>query len=188
MAITVRWEINTDKANEIYKRYRGDDPVRTFRDRVVSPQIIAAAVNVAQGYNPLSQLKSIDPEKLDKGFEFKVDYTALSAAIKAQVEKETLGLANIISVNVTKLPLSSASQKRVNTFIASISDTLIAQQQVKTATQQALANEKLANSLRANPAVNVANCIKAVAESAPGTFPAGFQCNGSGGAVVVPSK
>ena len=185
MSVNVRWRINTEKASEIYQNYRGDDPVTEFRNRVVSPQIKSAAVNAAQGYNPLSQLKSINPAALEKGFEFKVDYQSLAAQIKAQVEKETLGLADIISVTVTKLPLSESSQNRVNTFIASISDTLIAQQEVKTAEQKALANEKIANSLRANPAVNVANCIEAVKNSAPGTFPPGFSCSGAGAPFVV---
>lgn len=188
MSVVNRWRINPDKAAEIYQNYKSDDPTEHFREAVVSTELIAAVVDVARTYNPITQLRAIDPNAKEINFDFSPDYDALGNAIEAQMRERTHGLAEIIDISVTALPLPAASQKKVNDFTKAVGETRIQQQNILTNRAKAEANRVLAESLKANPAVNQANCQQLVAESAPGTFPAGFQCNGSGGSVVVPAK
>lgn len=175
IGLTNSYRINGDRANEVFADYRSDDPTEQFRDAVVSTQLIASAVVVAKTYNPVASLKVVDPGATSEPPTFGPDYEALSKAIKADLEERTKGLAEVISLNVTAVPLADTTQAKIDKFTAEVANTRTKQQEKLTKIAEAEGNKELAASLRRDPFLLVSKCLDIVAEGKV-TLPQTFTC------------
>lgn len=181
---TNRWSVNDKNAATVYAEFRSDDPTDSLRKAVVSTQF-KAALNATFGtYDPTSQLEAGSDTKT---VTFAPDYNALADDVEQIMAEKVRGLVDIDSVTISYLKLDAKTEKRIADYQAELQKTKIAKQAQATAAEQALANQKLADSVSKDPNVLVAQCLQALAEGAF-TPPAGFSCWPSGGsAVVVPS-
>lgn len=191
IGLTNSYRINKDRANEVFADYRSDDPTEQFRDAVVSTQLIASAVVVARSYNPIASLKVVDPTATNTEVSFGPDYTELSRLIKADLEKRTSGLAEVISLNVTAVPLAKTTQDKIDKFTAEVANTRTKQQEKLTKIAEAQGNKELAASLRNDPLLLVSKCLDLVAEgktALPQTFTCALFGGTNGATPVFPIK
>lgn len=167
----VRWSIVEKQAASIYYDAKDFDNVS---DMFIQPSLRTAVATVMSTYAPLSDKKPGNAEVAD--------------AIKAELQKRVGDRFTIDSVNVTFIDVSQATKDRIAALNAERANTRIAEQKEQTAAAEARANKILADSIKNDPNVLTANCIKAITESPAGTFPAGFQCfAGASGSVVIPA-
>ena len=89
----------------------------------------SSAVVVAKTYNPVASLKVVDPGSVSEPPTFGPDYEELSKAIKSDLEERTKGLAEVISLNVTAVPLSKSTQDKIDRFTAEVANTRTKQQE-----------------------------------------------------------
>lgn len=173
ISATIRWSVNEKNANEVYSKFRSDDPTKNLRDNVVSTQFKAAVNAVFASYDATSTTPP--------------DYDALAASVEQKMLAHTNGLVDIDSVTISYIKPSKAVQDKINQIQAQVAKTRIAEEAKTTATKEAEANRILSESISHDPNVLVSKCLDIVAEN-PGSLPAGFQCwSGTGGSVVVPS-
>lgn len=196
LTATIRWQIVPEKADVIFADYRSDDPAETFRKNVISTQFKAAAQAVMAEYNPIATLEVVDGANAGTAADlnFAPDYDRVSADLLAQMQ-DRLGedpLAIVESVTVSYVSLAGSTQEKLNDFIKAVAETRIAAQNVNTANEQARANEVIAASLEASTTegVLVSRCLDALTVAIEKGYglPAGFNCLGSGSAVVVPAS
>lgn len=191
---TLRWRIVPEKADVIFGDYRSDDPTASFRDAVISTQFKSANQAVLAKYNPVAELEVVDGSNAAQAAElsFAPDYDQIAADLEDQMD-DRLGtdpLAEIVSISVSYVSLSDSTQKTIDDFIKAVGETRIAAQAKSTATEQAAANETIQGSLDSNSTgVLQSRCIDAVNTAIEKGYalPAGFNCLGSGSAVVVPA-
>lgn len=195
VTLTNRWRINPDEANVIYGDFRSDDPTASFRSAVVSTQLKAAVQEVMAGYNPIATLEVVEGSNAQSASElnFAPDYDQVSADVTASMKArlaEAGELATISSITVSYVSLSDSTQATLDNFIEAVGDTRIAAQKRSTAAEEAEANKVLQESVSNNPGVLQSKCLDSLnaAIEAGYQLPAGFNCLGSGSAVVVPSS
>lgn len=194
VTLTNRWEIVDDKADVIYADYRSDDPTKSLRDAVVSTQLKAAVQEVLAGYNPIGELEVVKGSNAAAASElnFAPDYGDLSQQVlEAMSDRSGSELIDIKDITISYVSLSDSTQRTIDDFIKAVGETRIAAQARNTATEQAAANRTIQASLEGNSeGVLVSRCIDALNSAVEKDYalPAGFNCLGSGSAVVVPSK
>lgn len=192
VTLTNRWKIVDDQADQIYGDYRSDDPTKSLRDAVVSTQLKAATQEVFAKYNPIAELEVVEGSNAKSASElsFAPDYDAFSRAIQEAMEgRQGAELIEIKSITVSYVSLSESTQRTIDGFIKAVGETRIAAQDRSTALEQAKANEALSASVSNAPGVLQSRCLDAVLTAIEKGYqlPAGFNCLGSGSAVVVPS-
>lgn len=165
----VRWSIKEDSADSLYRDYKDFDRIK---ESLVQPEIQAAIASVMRKYEPLA---------LDKP-----GYDEISTEVHSRLKNRFGERIDVHSVTISLVDVSEQTKARINQLNAERAQTEIARQRGETAEQEANANRILSESLNEN--VLRDSCLKMVAESEPGTFPAGFSCFGSGGSVVVPAR
>lgn len=191
VGLTIRWSINPEYANRIYQEFRSDDPTQQFRSAVIVTQLKAAVQKTFADYNPISQLKTVGADEAESAeVNFAPDYDAAAQAIMDDMNDRLgeLKLAEIHSVSVSGFRLSDSTQKKLDEYIAAIGDTRVARQKEETAKAQARANKELSGSVSNNPNVLVSRCMDSLNEAIVKNYqlPAGFNCWGGSGSVIVP--
>lgn len=188
---TLRWQIEKDQASVTYSNYGTGDPTEHFGEAVIRAQAAQVIPIVVRTYNPISQLTVLKGKATGESVEnasFAPDYGALSDQAKALLQSRVDGEATIQSFAISAVPLDGATEQKLSQFIQEQAKTRTALQAIETNTNQALANQKLEQSLERSPGLLVSKCLDEVADGiAKGyQFNAGFSCFGSG-SVVIPS-
>ena len=169
----VRWKVIPVMSPLVAVESKGFENIN---DMFIQPKLRVAVGEAMATYRPLSEDKPTNAQ--------------VSAQIKAYLQNEPVIKERFIidSVDVTFIDTSAVTKERINMLNAQRADTEIAIEKKKTAEQVAAANRILSASVSKDPNVVVTNCISEMAKSAPGVFPANFQCwpGGSGG-VVLPA-
>ena len=176
--VSVRWRIRPEAATRLYQDYKAFSHVR---DSLVTRNLRSALNENFANYNPLLDLQAGKvPQDVLSGVGFNVNHD-LSQKIGDQVD--------VLSVIIPLVNFDDGTQAKINQFQQAQSDTRIAEQNVKTAHQQALANQELSASLKNDPNVLVARCLDAI-KGHLDQLPIGFSCwpGGSATSVVVPQK
>lgn len=201
LSLAYRWRINPDAADTIYQDYRKSDTDinDAVRSALVSTNIKASINEVMASYDPLADLKSvtgdITPEQL-AAIDIKVapDYEKLNADITASFNAKIADVGDLVTVQqitVSYVKLSDTAEKRINDYQASVQATRIAIQDQARKAAEAKGNDLLAESLNnTGPTVLVSKCLDALNTAIENNYalPAGFNCFGSTGSVVIPSK
>lgn len=195
VAISYRWRINPDGADQVFQDYRNSDLEinEAVRKALVSTNIKAAINEVFGQYDPLAGADippNATPEQIAQTkINVVPDYQVFNKAIADNVAekiKDVGDLVDIQSITISGVTLPEDTQKRINAVNAAVQNTKIAAQEVATKAQQAAGNRELAASLQ-DPNVLVSQCLDALT-SGKFNAPAGFSCwPGGGNAVVVPS-
>lgn len=194
VTLTNRWQIVDQEADTIYGDYRSDDPTASLRSAVVSTQLKAAVQEVLSEYNPIAELEVVEGSNAAsaKELSFAPDYSQISKDIQTvMAERKGHELIEIEDITVSYVSLSDSTQKTIDDFIKAVGETRIAAQGRNTATEQAAANLTIQGSLKDNSeGVLASRCIDALNTAIEKGYqlPAGFNCMGSGSAVVVPSS
>lgn len=185
MSVTNRWRVNPHNTNEIYKNYRSNNPTDHLRDAVVSTQLLAAAQDVAGGYNPVNTLKAVDPkDPAAANINFKPDLKAMSVQLTENMRQRVGDLVEIQDITISFLPTPKATQDRISAFIREVANTRVKAQEAFSKSQEAAGNKALADSLRNDPNLLISKCLDMVAEG-KANLPANFQCFPGGGASAV---
>lgn len=177
---SISWAVEGEHANDVYSEFRGDDPVETVYSRVVRPRFKGAVNAVFGDYNPTAEIaslldteESIDPSDVN----FSPDLDDLSSEVRDSF-LERLGsdsFVKVLDVTVSFVSFDAKTRGQIEDYQAEVQKTITATQAVKTAEQQALANEKIAESISKDPNVLASRCFDLIAE---GKFnpPIGFMC------------
>lgn len=179
----VRWVIKEQHFDEVFNAIKDSnkDNMLDVSDRFIQPIHRAAIAEVMAKYNPLELEKSQGGNK--------PTYTEVANEVKQIMTnkiKERGDWFDIISVDVTLIDVTQATKDRINMLNAERANTRIAEQKVKTATNEAEANKRISDSIKNDPNVLVSKCLDAVNEGK--ALPAGFQCwPATGGSVVLPA-
>lgn len=174
---SIRWRLKPSAADALYQDYRGFENIR---DSLVTRDLNATLNGQFEDYDPLS----VD----DNGNATTPTLASLSTKVTAAMQKQIGKQIEVLSVIIPVVNFDQNTQSKVNSLLAQVAQTRIAQQSVKTSEQQALANKTLAASVSKDPNVLVSKCLDMV-ETGKVNLPAGWSCwPGNGSAVVVPSK
>lgn len=176
---SVRWRIVEDKADDLFKDYRGFDNIR---DSLVTRELAAALNTVFEDYDPLATNEA--GESSTPGFE------ELSDEATALLQQQVGAGIEVLSVIITKVKLDEPTQERLNALQTEIANTRIAEQSALTAEAEALANDILSDSVSEDPNVLVSKCLDLLSEmiSANMAVPPAFSCwPGSQSALVLPT-
>lgn len=174
----VKWQVNEPAVDELYRNYREFSNVR---DSLVDKNLQAVLNHVFESYDPLA----VDAD----GNSSAPQLSVLSQEALKQMQTSVGDQISIQALNVTVLNYDPAAQKKIDALQAQVAQTRIAQQAIKTAENQAKANDTLAKSVSNNPEVLVSNCIDSLNEAISKGYqlPAGFSCwPGNGSSVVIP--
>lgn len=194
VALSYRWRINPEGADEIYKDYRNaEDITEAVRKALVSTNIKAALNEELGTYNPLSGVQidsTMTPSEIAKVTIPPIPYADLNGAVQDNLEGKIADLGDLIeiqSVTISYIQLPGTTQDKINLFNAKIQDSKNALIDIAIKSAQATANDKLAKSVDDSPNVLVSKCLDSLAEGDFQNQP-GFSCwPGAGGGVVIPS-
>jgi regulator of protease activity HflC (stomatin/prohibitin superfamily) len=177
---TVRWQIVLREAALLYQDYRGFDKVR---DSLVTRDLTTALAQEMESYDPLA----IDPKS---GQSTAPAFSDIAQRVVSDMNTAASGRVTIDSISIPVVRFDTQTTARIQQIQAQIAQTQVAKQAEQTAIAQAAANKALAASVSKDPNVLVSKCLDIVQEAVNkgATLPAGFSCNGSSSAVVVPSK
>ena len=176
---SVQWQIdpNADFLS-LYNQYRTFDNIEK---NVIVRQLSAALNNQFSTFDPLS---SIDTKTGASTVNVQEFAQPVEAALK-QVMPAGLVIKNVTLVNVK---YSSELENQINAIITAAAQTRVAEQQEQTNTAQAAANRALvANGGTPSQTVIEQNCLNLLNNAIQKNYalPAGFNCVGSGPAVVA---
>lgn len=180
VALTFQYQVRDGAADQLFRKYRTQS---VMTQRLVVTSLDQTVNNVLETYSPIEAAATGN-----------TGAAALSpyAARVVDIMRQQIGsLVNVEKLFIPYATYDPQTTARLNALQTQRADTLIAQEAVKTAEQQKLANDKLAQSV-ANANVIANNCVNNVLipiVKAGGT-PSGISCwPGSGGStVVVPAK
>jgi regulator of protease activity HflC (stomatin/prohibitin superfamily) len=177
---TVRWQIVPREAALLYQDYRGFDKVR---DSLVTRDLTTALAQEMESYDPLA----IDPKS---GQSTAPAFSDIAQRVVSDMNTAAAGRVAIDSISIPVVRFDSPTTARIQQIQAQIAQTQVAKQAEQTAIAQAAANRALAASVSKDPNVLVSKCLDIVQEAVNkgAALPAGFSCNGSSAAVVVPSR
>lgn len=176
----IRWRIRKDEADALYRDYRDFDRVR---ESLVTRELVASLNKEFLSFDPLASL--------DVNKQSQAGIAERAVDVKADLEREIGDQIEILSVNVPLPHYSRATEDKLNQYQTALAQTRIATQNKDTATQEAEANNNLANSVKRSPNVLVSKCLDALNDMIKARIqpPAGFSCwPGSQSAVVIPSS
>ena len=173
----IKWQMKESAADSLFQNYRGFDNIR---DSLVDKNLQTVLNEVFESYDPLA----VDPKT---GGSAATPLPELSKTSLTKMQNAVGGQLTISELAVTVMNYDNPTQEKINALQGQVAQTRIAEQAVKTAEQQALANQKLAASVSKDPNVLVSKCLDMV-EGGKAQLPAGFSCwPGNSSAVVVPS-
>lgn len=178
--VQVRWNASLSSADDIFQNYKTTAGVASG---LLVPELNAATNSVLDGYDPLTPLAT----GAAAGTPGNPSTSQLGAQIQAALAARTGTDVNVKTLVLKPLVYDKTVQGRINSILAQVAQTDVAQQSVKTAQAQAQANKIAEASLASNPLVLVQQCFNGLADS-KFTLPAGSSCwPGSGSGVVIPS-
>lgn len=189
--VSVRWQVAEDQASVLYANYGTSDPTDHFGQAVIHAQMLQVIPVVMREYNPITQLTVISGKATGKSAEtasFAPDYDALSTQAQQILQGRMNGDATIQSVAISSAPLDDATQQKLSQFIQEQAKTRTALQAIETNKNVARANQELERSLTRSPGILVSKCLDELADAIAHKYalPAGFNCIGSSGSVVIP--
>ena len=189
--VTVRWQVAEDQASVLYANFGTGDPTDHFGQAVIYAQTRQIVPIVLRSYNPIAQLTVLKGQATGQSLEnasFAPDYDAISAQAKTLLQQRVNGEATIQSVAISQVPLDAVTQQKLSQFIQEQAKTRTALQAIQTNTNQALANQKIEQSLERSPGLLVNQCLAGVEDAINKGYalPAGYSCFGSS-SVVIPS-
>lgn len=176
---SIRWRINPDSADELFRDYRSFDNIR---DSLVTRELNSSLNSVMSHFNPLSSLLSND--------RINTNLPQLAEDVQKKMQEEIGSQIEVLSVIIPFVGYDPKTQEKINLFQAALANTKIATQEEETALHEANANRNLAASVSHDPNVLVSKCLGVlddmVKENRP--VPAGFSCwPGGGSGVVIPA-
>lgn len=172
---SIRWRIRPDASDALFQNYR---EFSSIRSSLVDRQLSSSLNKEFASYDALA----VD----EKGNPTTPTLAKLSEDATKDMRDQIGDQIEVLSVIIPVIKLDDNTQSKTNALLAQVAQTRIAEQGVKTAEQQAKANEALAKSVSKDPNVLVSKCLDMV-EGGKVTLPAGFSCwPSSGSAVVVP--
>lgn len=176
---SIRWRINPDSADELFRDYRSFDNIR---DSLVTRELNSSLNSVMSHFNPLDTLLS--------GDEINTNLPQLADNVQKTMQKEIGDQIEVLSVIIPFVGYDPKTQEKINLFQAALANTKIATQEEETALHEAAANKNLAESVSHDPNVLVSKCLGVLDDMVKSNrpVPAGFSCwPGGGSALVVPA-
>lgn len=179
--VTIQWRIRPRAADALYRNYHSFGDVQAA---LVDRELEQAVNQKLAGYSPIADLAA-------NGASGTTEWTDFAGKITTQMRTEIGSQIDVIRVIMPYVTYDPATQARLNSLQQQIASTLIAQQAVQTAQQEAAANQKLAASVSHDPDVLVSKCLDLLSQMIKQgqSVPAGFSCwpGGSGNAVIANS-
>lgn len=162
---TVRWRISPSAGDALFRDYQNDGNIRTS---LVTRELSASLNEVFASYNPLAPDASGGPNLTD-----------LSKQASEKLQQRTGNQIEVQNVIISIVHFDEQTQAKVNAFQSQVADTRIAEARQQTATAEAEANRRLADSISRDPNVLVSKCLDMI--NAGKQVPVGFTCWPGGG-------
>lgn len=183
--VTAQWNIN--HAGDIKALYLAYKTFDNIHDNLVKRQLGSALNEVFGRYDPLAAVKSDGAAT--------VNTKSLQEGVRTALERDLKGQIHIPSVTIPVVHFDGETEARLKSYQQAIADTRIAEQNVQTANQQALAAGKLAaqTGLK-DPGVQYQNCLNLTADLAQRdqlkNLPPTWNCNDARAAsnLLIPAK
>lgn len=181
--ISLRWRIQQNSADELYRDYRSFEHVR---GSLVTREFRAAVNEAFANYNPLNSVAGVVSSS-----EKNPTLGQLSQKIAELLRGQIGNRIDVLNVIVVLIHYDGETQKRIDQLQQQVAETRIAEQARITNEKQAAANAALSKSVNTSPNVLVAQCMNTLQAMVKNgqTVPAGFSCwpGGSGTAIIANS-
>lgn len=146
--LNVQWRIDPNAAPQLFLDYRTFDNIR---QNLVDKQLQVAASHVFATFNPQLQTQGLD-------------LPGMANMIKKLAQDAVGNRIEIIQVFVPTIFYDKATQDRIDQFNQKAQETRNAEQDVKTAEQNALAAQARANQAPPDLRIAIFNCVTAAAQ------------------------
>lgn len=182
--IRLRVQLQPGAVDTEFRQYKSTQGVI---NGLVTPAVQKYANSVFQDYDPIADVNSTVP----LGSPGRPTTQQLAAQLEQELQKSIGSDVIIDNLTIPNIQYDDAVQAQLNSAFAQKAKTVIAEQAVQTALEQAQANKDLASSTSLNPLVLVQQCqtyLNTLADK--GLVPnAGFSCwPGQGSGIVIPSS
>lgn len=179
VSVVIRSQIDGQKANDLYANYRSDDVDENIFDSLIRTQLSSAVAQTFRDFDPILTTNGGEVAAASP------DLQALSGDVLDNM-KDLLAKASVDgdpevdmrALTISAIRFSDKTEDRINDLQAEVARTRVAEQQIITNEKQALANQKLAESVSKDPNVLVSRCIDVMTamQQAGQNFPPGFTC------------
>ena len=180
--VILRWRVVPSAADELFRNYHGGSSViADLAGSLVHPDFVSALNQNLDTYNPVAATAAAP------GTAANPHLSAISNQVAVQMQGDLRGQIDVLSVVIPQLTYQASVQERINQEDQQVAQTIIANEAIKTAQAQALANKTLANSVSNDPNVLVAQCMNVLEalQKSGGQIPVGFSCWPGGSNVGV---
>ena len=191
---TIQWRILDTGAPSLFKDFNGTTAtldltdqsgfIGTIASNVVVREFEQVVNNVLGDYNPIEDVSATVTGKSNS------EFSKFDPIIEQQMQQDLKGRVQIISLFTPFLHYDPTTQARINSVATQFADTAIAEQEIQTNTEQALANSKIGSSLSSQQLQYQCLTITESALKEGDTLPVGWNCFGgsSTGVAVTPGK
>ena len=171
--LNVQWRIDPDAAPQLFLDYRTFDNIR---QNLVDKQLQVATSHVFATFNPQLQTQGLD-------------LPGMANVIKSQAQNAVGNRISILQVFVPTIFYDKATQDRIDQFNQKAQETKNAEQDVKTAEQNALAAQARANQPPPDLRIAIFNCVTAASQDHRDASGCWGQVGTNGNALIqVPPK
>ena len=191
--INLNWRLREGAAPKLFQDYGGGNVFDTIRQQLVDRQAQVMVSKVFSGFNPQTLLAATASTPNDPAAPVVVptsaqgaDLPKMAADVKADLQAAVGQEIEILDVRIPRLFYDGPTQSKIDAYNQKVQDTLNAQQDVKTATQQRLASEQRAMQPAPDLKVAIFNCLNEQVKQ--GKDPAGCWSNIGGTPLIEMPK
>lgn len=178
---SVRWEMQLDAADDLFLQYKTFDNIRT---NLVTRNLQTALNEVFASYNPLASINPADPNAPAPPVT-ESQLPALAAKATQIMQDKVGNQIKVFEVQIPTISFDGETQAKIDQLNQQRAATAVAIESQKTASEQAKANNNIAQSLQ-DPNVLVSKCLDVVREK--GGSPLGCWPSSTSGPVLTVPK
>jgi hypothetical protein len=170
--VNVNWRLREGAAPKLFQDYGGGDVFKTIKENLVDRQVQVALSKTFAVFNPQALLAQAANAPGDPNTPQPVtamspaqgaDLPGMANTVKRDLQDAVGTEIEILDVRIPRLFYDQPTQGKIDAYNQKVQDTINAQQDVKTATQQRLANEQRAMQPPPDLRIAISNCVNTAA-------------------------
>lgn len=183
---SVQWKLLPSGSDYLFRNYNRGNFMGNVRNALIKRRLEVNLSNTFGNYNPITSATSSTP----LGQPGNPTVAQLASSVFIQMKQDVGSWINVKDVLLPRIHYDPSVQNRLNTILAQVAQTAVAQQAIKTALAIATANKDISASVSNNPGVLVQNCLNLVNEAIKANYslPPGFSCFGASSVGVIASQ
>ncbi|KAB7753681.1 SPFH domain-containing protein [Mycolicibacterium mucogenicum] len=163
--VNIRWNIKSDKADELYRQYKTFDNVRS---NLIERNLRTALNEAFVRFDPLAgdPVAPIGPDGKPTGpAPARVDLNSVTTESLRLMREKSGDQVEIIDLSIPVIDYDDNTEKRINAINAARAETTQAEQDAKTAEQRRIAAEALARQPVPDLKIAIAACLNKMAQA-----------------------